>query len=184
MQARRAEFRDVLAVCRICSEGWRDTYAGLHTTEDIEATIARFYTPERVTAELAERGTDWGAWWVAEQDGGQIVAAGGGGLIEPGVGELFVLYADPALRYRGGGSAVLAALTDQQLTQGAREQWVSVGKSNMKGIPFYEARGFSLRGQRAAYEMQGHESLRYWRTLDPAGPDTEERSGGSGGSAE
>jgi GNAT superfamily N-acetyltransferase len=165
MNARRAEDRDVAAICRICSDGWRDTYAALYTPAEIEATIAQFYTPERVTAELVEHGTDWGGWWVAERSNGQILAAGGGGLTEPGVGELLVLYADPTLRYQGGGSAILEAVTAQQVTLGAREQWVSVGKGNAKAIPFYQARGFMLRGERPGHYVSEHNSLRYWRTL-------------------
>ncbi len=43
MEARRARVEDVEVICRICAEGWRDTYVGLHTPAEIEATIARFY---------------------------------------------------------------------------------------------------------------------------------------------
>lgn len=38
--------------------------------------------------------------------------AGGGGISSPGVGELFVLYADPASRGRRIGSALLSAVTE------------------------------------------------------------------------
>ncbi len=151
-------------ICRICAEGWRDTYAGLHTVEEIEATVARFYTPERVAGELGET-PEWGGWWVAVDTDGRRSAAGGGGLTDPKIGELFVLYADPARRYRGAGTAVLAAITDQQIAEGAREQWVSVGQGNRQGIPFYEARGFVLAGERPTYEMAGRRSLRYRRPI-------------------
>ncbi len=61
---------------------------------------------------------------------------------------------------------MLEAMTAQQIAGGAREQWVSVGKGNRKGIPFYEARGFILMGERPTYEMPGHASLRYRRLLE------------------
>ena len=169
MVARRARTEDVEAICRICAEGWRDTYVGLHTPEEIEATIARFYIPDRVAGELTET-PEWGGWWVAEDPDGRLAAAGGGGLTDPKIGEVFVLYADPTMRYRGAGTAVLEAMTAQQIAGGAREQWVSVGKGNRKGIPFYEARGFILAGERPTHEMPGHASLRYRRPLE-VGPE-------------
>ncbi|MGG3690400.1 hypothetical protein [Caldifermentibacillus hisashii] len=48
------------------------------------------------------------------------------------------------------------------------EQWVSVAKGNMKGIPFYEARGFVFQHERASYgnaEGEDYVSLRYFRKL-------------------
>jgi ribosomal protein S18 acetylase RimI-like enzyme len=164
MQSRRAEERDVAAICRICSDGWRETYRDLLTPEEIDAAIARFYLPERVRGELQE--TDgWGGYWVTESDG-RVVAAAGGGMTGPGVGELFVLYVDPPERGRGAGSVALQAVTDQQVAQGAREQWASVQPDNALAIPFYEARGFVRRGERPAYEAPGRTSLRYWRSLE------------------
>jgi ribosomal protein S18 acetylase RimI-like enzyme len=160
---------DVDSICRICAEGWRDTYAGLRTDDEIEDVISRFYSPERVRRELEPSGREWGGWIVAEDKDGDVVAAGAGGMTTPTAGEIFVLYVAPSRRREGAGSAVLRALTARQLTHGAREQWVSVEEGNAKGIPFYEHHGFMLAGKRAAYEMSGL-SLRYVRTLTPA-PD-------------
>jgi ribosomal protein S18 acetylase RimI-like enzyme len=164
MQARRAEERDVAAICRICADGWRETYRELLSPEEIESAIARFYVPERVRGEL-EESESWGGYWVVESDG-RVVAAGGGGMTGPGVGELFVLYVDPPERGRGAGTAALQGVTDQQVGQGAREQWVSVQPDNTLAIPFYEARGFVRRGERPSYEMPGRTSLRYRRSLE------------------
>ena len=50
------------------------------------------------------------------------------------------------------------------------EQWVSVEPENKKGLPFYYARGFELRGQRPEWGTapeEGHVSLRLMRRLDP-----------------
>ena len=144
----------------MCADGWRDTYAGIYPPERVERTIARFYTPERVAGEL-DPTPGWDGWWIVEDDEGNVVAAGGGGMTGPERGEIFVLYADPGRRGRGAGTAILDAITGGQQRQGAREQWVAVAEGNLKGIPFYEARGFLRHGTRRAYEED-----------DPNAPDS------------
>ena len=72
-------------------------------------------------------------------------------MIAPGVGEIFVLYLDKARRREGIGSLLLEAISEQQRSDGACEQWVSVEPDNEKGLPFYEARGFEARGERPAW---------------------------------
>ena len=89
-------------------------------------------------------------------------------MIEPGVGEIFVLYLDPTRRREGIGSLLLDAITEQQRADGAREQWVSVEPDNVKGLPFYEARGFVARGECPALGSapeEGRISLRLMRRL-------------------
>ena len=49
---RRAEPDDAEGIARVCAEGWRDTYAGIYTPEQIESVIAEYYTPERIAAEI------------------------------------------------------------------------------------------------------------------------------------
>ena len=166
VRVRAATDADVDSICRICAEGWRDTYAGLRSDDEIEDVISRFYSAERVRRELGPLGEEWGGWFVAETEVGEVVAAGAGGLTTPITGEVFVLYVDPSHQREGAGSAVLRALTAQQLAHDAREQWVSVEQGNVRAIPFYEHHGFTLAGKRAAHEMSGS-SLRYVRKLTP-----------------
>ncbi|MGH3064091.1 MAG: GNAT family N-acetyltransferase [Gaiellaceae bacterium] len=164
---RRAEPDDAEGIARVCAEGWRDAYAGIYTPEQIESVIAEYYMPERIAAEIAAP-QGWHGWFVAVDDG-LVVGAGGGGMIEPGVGEVFVLYLDPRRRREGIGSLLLDAITEQQRADGAREQWVSVEPENARGLPFYEARGFEARGERPAWGSapgEGRISLRLMRRLD------------------
>ena len=147
MRARKAGLADVADICRICRDAWRDTYAGVYDADEIERIVARYYSRERVREEV-RRPEDWDGWWVAEDDAGRIVAAGGGGMTAPCVGEVFVLYADPPRRGEGAGTAILAAVTEEQRSQGAREQSVSVEPQNENGLRFYRARGFRRRGSR------------------------------------
>ena len=100
----------------------------------------------------------------------ESVIGAGGGITQPGVGEIFVLYLDPTRRGEGIGTLILDAITEQQRAQGAREQWVSVEPENGKGLPFYFARGFEVHGQRPEWGStpeEGHVSLRLMRRLQP-----------------
>jgi ribosomal protein S18 acetylase RimI-like enzyme len=166
---RPAEPDDAAGIARVCAAGWRDTYRGIKEPERIEAVIAEFYDPERIGREIrAPEG--WDGWLVAVE-GGAVIGAGGGGITEPGVGEIFVLYLDPARRGEGIGTLLLEAITEQQLAQGARQQWVSVEPDNAKGLTFYYARGFEVRGERPEWGTapgEGHVSLRLMRRLEPA----------------
>jgi GNAT superfamily N-acetyltransferase len=163
---RKAGRDDAHGIARVCAAGWRDTYEGIYEPERIEAAIAEYYSPERIAGEIAAP-HDWDGWIVAVDDG-TVVGAGGGGMIEPGVGELFVLYLDPTRRREGIGSLLLDAISEQQRARGAREQWVSVDPDNAKGLRFYFARGFHARGERPAWgeSLEGRTSLRLRRHLD------------------
>jgi ribosomal protein S18 acetylase RimI-like enzyme len=166
--ARRAERHDAIGIARVCAAGWRDTYSGIEEPEWIEAVIAEYYVPERIEREVvASEG--WDGWVVAVEDD-TVIGAGAGGMPEPGVGEVFVLYLDPTRRGQGVGTLLLDAITDQQRAHGAREQWVSVQPENAKGLPFYIARGFEQRGERPAWGAApeaGRVSLRLMRRLEP-----------------
>jgi ribosomal protein S18 acetylase RimI-like enzyme len=164
---RPAEARNADGIARVCAAAWRDTYRGLKDPERIEAVIAEYYTPERIRGEIAPT-EGWDGWIVAVEDD-TVIGAGGGGLTEPGVGEIFVLYLDPARRGEGIGTLLLDAITEQQRAQGVREQWVSVEPDNAKGLPFYYARGFELRGERPEWGTapeEGRVSLRLARRLE------------------
>ena len=153
MHARPATHNDVEAICRICADS--------------------SYTPERVAREVDTSSPSWGGWFVACDD--VVIAAGAGGMTGAATGEVFVLYADPARRGEGAGTALLRAITRQQLALGATEQWVSVALGNRGGIAFYEARGFVRRGAQPA-SASGGASARYWRSLPRQGSGNPPRS--------
>jgi hypothetical protein len=54
MHARRATEKDVDAICRICADGWLDTYSGLLPEEQLDAADG------------------WDGWWVAVDDAAAI----------------------------------------------------------------------------------------------------------------
>jgi GNAT superfamily N-acetyltransferase len=135
---RRAETRDADGIARVCATGWRDTYRELKEPERIEAVIAEYYAPERIRREIAIP-EGWDGWIVAVEDD-TVIGAGGGGMTEPGVGEVFVLYLDPTRRGEGIGTLILDAITEQQRAQGAREQWVSVEPENERSSVLLRSR--------------------------------------------
>ena len=95
-----------------------------------------------------------------------MVGAAGGGMIGDDTGELFVIYLDPHRRNEGIGTMLLDAVTKQQKEEyGATRQWVSVQKGNMKGIPFYEVRGFSFVEEKVSQEYPKYIKLRYLREI-------------------
>lgn len=163
----KAQPEHVAGISKVCADGYRATYMETHTQEYVERTIAEFYNHERILKEIVEKQTGWDGWFVALEDG-RVVGAGGGGMTGPATGELFVLYLDPERRNEGIGSKLLTAITEEQIKQGAREQWVSVSKGNNKGIPFYEARGFVKDSEKRSYGISDDEdyiSLRYRRVF-------------------
>lgn len=167
VEIRKAVFEDARGISKVCSAGYRKTYPELLAESQIEGVIREFYNEERIQKEITEVGQEWNGWFVAV-DGGLVVGAGGGGFTGKESAELFVLYLDPDRKREGIGSKLLLAITEDQLARGAKEQWVSVAKGNMMGIPFYEAVGFDFQEEHPSYgglEEEGNRSLRYKRKL-------------------
>jgi ribosomal protein S18 acetylase RimI-like enzyme len=79
---------------------------------------------------------------------------------------LFVIYLDPTRRNEGIGSKLLDAVTKQQKDEyGAKVQWVSVQKGNMKGIPFYQAKGFKFQYEKIDPHYPVFVKLRHSRNI-------------------
>ncbi|MFP3472702.1 GNAT family N-acetyltransferase, partial [Micrococcus sp. SIMBA_144] len=78
--------------------------------EYIERVIEEFYNEERILQEVTTSDRDWGGYYVAVENG-EVLGAGGGGMIGKTEGELFVLYLDPSRRNEGIGTLLLEATT-------------------------------------------------------------------------
>jgi len=169
IEIRKASLEDIQGIIQVCSDGHRNTYPELIPQHHMEKIIKEFYNEERVKKEILNTSQEWNGWFVAIDDVGKVVGAGGGGFIGEEVAELFVLYLDPKRKREGVGTKLLEAITNDQIERGAKEQWVSVAKDNFMGIPFYEAVGFKYQGERPSYELpedEGFKSLRYKRILE------------------
>jgi GNAT superfamily N-acetyltransferase len=157
-RVRRAEESDALEVGDVAARAWRDTYAGLLRPETIEAFISASYSPERVERRIQEH-----HFWVAERDG--AIAAFVDVVEHADRVELVAIYALPAVRGRGAGTALLnevaARFPDKPIV-------ADVLEGNRKGEVFYEHRGFtrretiesSLFGERVVERRCGDQSRR------------------------
>ncbi|WP_406687800.1 GNAT family N-acetyltransferase [Rossellomorea vietnamensis] len=158
----------VKGIRKVCSDGNWATYREIYAKEYIERVIEEFYNEERILKEVTTSNREWGGYFVAIEKG-EVIGAGGGGMIGDNEGELYVLYLDPTRRNEGIGTLLLEAITQQQKEEfHAGKQWVSVQQGNQKGIPFYEARGFVFECEQDGYgnkEDEDYRSLRYYRFI-------------------
>lgn len=146
----------------ICSTGWLQTVEGKLSEAYKRKNIDHWYNLERVKKDIRE-----GTYTHIALIEDKVIGVIGGGMIDKSIGEIFVLYMDEKYRYKGIGKLLLDALTKEQLSKGATEQWVSVQEDNMLGIPFYEARGFIFQGKKVTITETGEKqvSLRYSRLI-------------------
>jgi len=169
---RKAVETDLPSLAAMLRISWKDTYTGLLPDDEIDRTIARIYSVDALRNAIQD--SDWTGYYIAVKDG-VVLGAGGGAFKSPDSSELYVIYVHPEMRYRGIGRRLLDAITAELIMQGAKDQWVSVTQDNAKGVPFYEARGFELKGTRGAWRKDKHtgedvydenrQTLRFWRQL-------------------
>ncbi|BAC14566.1 hypothetical conserved protein [Oceanobacillus iheyensis HTE831] len=158
----------VQGIISVCRAGYCDVSKGLLSHELIEQKCEEYYKEERIRKEVTQFNHSWGGYFVA-LEGGIVVGAGGGGMTTDQTGWLYVLYLNPTRRNEGIGTKILEAVTEQQKQLGALEQYVTVQKGNMKGIPFYEARGFVFQEEIQSKDIKqkpGAIVLKYRRELD------------------
>ncbi len=168
MHIQKANSSHIKGIKKVCSEGNWATYGEIYAKEYMERVIEEFYNEERLLEEVTTSDRHWGGYFVAVENG-EVIGAGGGGMIGETEGELYVLYLDPSRRNEGIGTRLLDAITQQQKEEfHAHKQWVSVQQGNQKGIPFYEARGFVYEREQDGYGNKGDEdyrSLRFCRFI-------------------
>ncbi len=167
IEVKKADRQHIEGIIKVCSDGYRATYINTHSLDYIERIINEFYNYDRVRNDVLHSSDVWNGYFVALESN-RVVGAIGGGLIDKDKGEVFVLYLDPNRRGEGIGTQLLQVLTELQKSKGATQQWVSVSKGNMKGIPFYEAKGFQFIKEQDSFdntESEEYISLRYCRKI-------------------
>ena len=151
LSVRMARKEDAECIAPLLSKSQWFTYRNLYSEQYIEALIMKYYNVERVKQEVTSIDRSWHGYMVAELDG-KIVGTIGAGMLNETDGEIYVFYVDPDRRGKGIGSRLIDFCTKIQKHRfHASKQWVSVAKGNVYGIPFYEAKGFSLVREEIAY---------------------------------
>ena len=157
---RDATVEDAAEVRAVAAEAWRDTYDGFLKPETIEAFIDRSYSFERIERRIAND-----AFLLALDETGRIVAFADGRPDDEHF-DLLAIYARPAERGRGAGSALLAAM---RARAGTQPMTADVLIGNRKGETFYEARGFEPR---ETLEIQLFDEVaavrRWWLEASPS----------------
>ncbi|MCM3587450.1 GNAT family N-acetyltransferase [Mesobacillus maritimus] len=150
------------SIAAICTTGWKQTVEGVLSEDYQKQNVEFWYNLDRVRSDILQ-----GSYSHIGVIDSEIVGVIGGGMTGPAASEVFVLYVDETYRYQGVGRLLLEALTQEQIEQGAEEQWVSVQEGNQRGIPFYEARGFVYQTNQITDTDTGEQqvSLRYSRSL-------------------
>lgn len=139
--ARSATSADADRIAEICTAAYRAAYRELLPPGYIDRTVEIYFDAARVARQVPADPPKWFGYQVAEEDG-RLVGAAGGGMTGDGVGELHLIYLDPAERGRGLGTLLLDRVIDQIRTAGGAEVWLSVFLGDGAGIGFYRSRGF------------------------------------------
>jgi GNAT superfamily N-acetyltransferase len=159
MMVRDASIGDAAAVRAVAAAAWRDTYAGLLADATIESFIASAYSIERLERRITRH-----TFLVVEEE--DAIVAFADAIREAEHVNLAAIYADPARRGRGAGSALLSAVRERfpDLPVAA-----DVVEGNRKGEVFYERRGFAP-GERLEEELYGEPvvEFRWWLGSPPS----------------
>ncbi len=138
-------------ICRICSEGWRQTVQDAYSEEYQKKNVEYWYNPKKIHEDIIK-----GSYTHVAIVNQEVVGTIGGTMTSPSVSEIYVFYVDQAYRYKGIGSKLLDTFTWEHIKNSATKQYVSVEEGNELGIPFYQSHGFK----------QNNVSKRYWRPLN------------------
>ena len=165
---RQATIRDAISIRAVLTASQWFTYQSLYSKAYIEKMISQYYNLERIEQEIVTVNVEWHGYFIAEENG-QVIGVIGGGMMDETTGEIYVFYLEPDLRGKGVGTKLLSFFTKiQKFQYGAKEQWVSVARGNVYGIPFYEARGFLFQYEAPTYGSTLGEldiSLKYKRKV-------------------
>jgi GNAT superfamily N-acetyltransferase len=168
---RRAEIADAVSIGRVNVAAWRAAYAGIVPGEYLASMDPR-QRAERWQGILAESGRH--AVFVAVDERNAIAAycAVGparteDGKGEPGAGELYAIYADPARQGTGAGRAVHDAGVEYLRQQGYHWAGLWVFTANASARDWYAARGWAPDGETHSLEIAGVTipEMRYARTF-------------------
>ena len=157
MEIRPAVIEDAEQLARLHIRAWQAAYAGIVPAAYLAAL------------DLAPRVATWRQRITQSGPGGMTLVAVDDGVIagftsagpyrgdepEPGVGEVYAIYADPDRLSTGVGRALMAAALDHLASLGAAEARLWVLSENARARRFYELAGFAHDGASTTADFDG-----------------------------
>ncbi|WP_239255645.1 GNAT family N-acetyltransferase [Listeria ilorinensis] len=134
IEIRKAHLEDALGVQKIATLSWHDTYKEIIPADVQEYFLNKFYNIETLKNRISAT-----PFAVAEQDS-ELIGFANFVELAKGKSELAAFYLDPALKYKGYGTQLLAE--GIKLFNIPLPMFVNVEKGNEQAIRFYAARGF------------------------------------------
>jgi diamine N-acetyltransferase len=150
MNIRTAGLTDAKILAELGARTFADSFAADNTPDDMAAYLAKSFSPEKQSAEMAEPGT---VFLIAEEDGqpvGYIRLREGnvpeciGGLHPI---EIVRLYAIKEMIGHGVGAALMKASIQEAKNRGSDVIWLDVWEKNPRAIAFYQKWGFEKVGE-------------------------------------
>ena len=140
-----------MRLARTAQRLFSQTYAEQNREDDLLDYLARTFSPQQQSAELAESGS---LIWLAENHQADPIGYAhlklGSAPPSPRIdkpAELARIYADRTWHGKGVGARLLDTCLDAAVDWGASAIWLGVWKKNPRGIAFYEKNGFRVVGE-------------------------------------
>jgi ribosomal protein S18 acetylase RimI-like enzyme len=163
MNVRLATAADALAIETIRVRGWRVAYRHVLPANELDAMPI---DASRWRTRLEKPPAGWSTFVVEASDVVVGFAAVGPSRDEPGTGELYAIYVEPAAWSTGAGRALIER-AEEQLGRHYREATLWVLEDNPRARAFYERAGWHADGARKAEVRWGVHApeVRYRKAL-------------------
>jgi ribosomal protein S18 acetylase RimI-like enzyme len=133
---------DLGSVAKLAGAIWREHYAGIITTEQIEYMLARGYAHDVLKRFIVEPG----AGLLLALDGSRLVGFAAYHRVDGGSElKLDKLYVHQDAQRRGVGSRLIACVVAAAMAQKLLALVLNVNKRNVQAIRAYEKNGFVIR---------------------------------------
>ncbi len=148
---RRGSPEDVAVLAELAAGTFRDTFARQNTPADLEIYLERWFTPERIAAEIEDPGSTFLLAFSDPDERPIGYAKLRVGEADPSVAgpkpiQLERLYARREVIGQGVGAALLEACLGEAARAGRETVWLGVWERNERAIAFYRRWGFEEVG--------------------------------------
>jgi GNAT superfamily N-acetyltransferase len=151
VQVRIANDQDAQLLAELGARTFADTFAADNTPADLEAHLAKYFSPAVIAVELAD---DVNRYLIAEVGASpagyaKLRRASHEAVDADSAVELSRIYVGQEWLSRGVGAALMQRAIDEARGWGAAVLWLGVWERNERAITFYEKWGFTKIGEHA-----------------------------------